>query len=692
MAKPLQLDVLGEDRSAKRVLKDTADGLDRVADKADDADTNLRDAAGGAGKLTSEIAKTEQAIKKLSAEFDRTGDRGLFKQLSKQQRELSTMLKLRDQLDAPTIKMGQLDGDLDRSARHLETKLVDSVDKAAPRITGRVAGIFSSAMGALPPMVQGSVTAALVGAVAVAAPLAGGALGAGLIAGVGSAGIGVGIAAALQSDPAVASAIGGVGERLKTKLGEALGGEFAGPTVTSVERLGTAAERLLDQTKDEIGALAPVMVQLADGAGEMVERLGPGLEDALRAAGPMLQVLARELPELGDDLSDFFSTVSEGSNGQMLALVTILDLTGAAVKNLGGTIYALSVGYELLIGGTREITRLLAGLTDVIPGVAEATGWLDDKFAGLMEDAGVLDRDTEKLIDTTDNLALEQERAAKAASDHADKLQLLAGTGQDLRLATLDFKDGLAELTESVERNGTSLNINSEKGRNNLRVIESLITGADRAGKAAEQRALAEGKSAEDAAKAGARMRETYIKDLEAAARKAGLSEGKIKDMVRELREADGQRARMYIDVSMGQGVGQAAARAVKAGAKGMSTGGPVGGGGPAGVDSQLRTLASDEWVATGRAHQALLSAYGPGGLEQLNRTGTLPSGGAAAAAATFGGAAAGSAAGGGPLEVVVRAILQWPDGSVITEQVTQHANKSGQRSLESLFGLPAAA
>ncbi|MEU4594375.1 hypothetical protein, partial [Micromonospora aurantiaca (nom. illeg.)] len=68
------------------------------------------------------------------------------------------------------------------------------------------------------------------------------------------------------------------------------------------------------------------------------------------------------------------------------------------------------------------------------------------------------------------------------------------------------------------------------------------------------------------------------------------------------------------------------------------------------------------------------------------------PGGGGAAAAATFGGAAAGSAAGGGPLEVVVRAILQWPDGSVITEQVTQHANNSGQRSLEALFGLPAAA
>ena len=691
MAKPLQLDVLGEDRSAKRVLKDTADGLDRVADKADKADDHLRDAAGGAGKLSSEIAKTEQAIKKLSEEFDRTGDRGLFKQLSKQQRELGVMLKLRDQLDAPLIKTEHLDEDVDKHTKRFTTRLVDSVDKAGIEVTGKVAGILGDSVANLPPQVQAGIAGALVGGATFAAPLVGGALGAGVVAGLGAAGIGAGIAAAMQ-DPVVAEAVGGVGTQLKAELAQAWGADFAGPTVASVQRLGQAASTVIGQTKDEVGALAPVMLEVADGAAEMIERMGPGLEDALRASGPLLQALGRELPELGDDMSHFFSTVAEGRDGEILALVTVLDLAGEALKNFGNLIYGLSTAYEYLIGGTQQVTGVVRELTDGIPLLGDATDWVDQKFLGLLGDAGLLAGQTDELTDSTKQLALEQERAAKAAQEHADKLDTLASTEQDVRMATLNFKDGLAELDDAVKRNGTSLDENSEKGRANLRVIESLITQADRAGKAEEQHALAAGQSAERAAAAGARMRETYIADLIAAADKAGLSKRQIEAMVAAARKADGERIRIYIDqvtrmfgkpVTDVTGIGGSSYR-------GMSTGGPVGGGGPAGVDTQPRILASDEWVATGRGHQALLAAFGPGGLDELNRTGVLPAGGAAAAGA--GGAAAAAAAGGGPLEVLVRAVLQYPDGSVITEQVTRYANRSGLGTLEATFGIPAAA
>ncbi|MFG2054765.1 hypothetical protein ACGFI9_12110 [Micromonospora sp. NPDC048930] len=684
MAKPLQLDVLGEDRSAKRVLKDTADGLDRVADKADKADDHLRGAAGGAGKLTGEIAKTEAAIKKLSEEFDRTGDRGLFKQLSKQQRELSVMLKLRDQLDAPLIKTEHLDEDVDKHTSRFGARLLDSVDKVSTKVTGKVAGILGDSVANLPPQAQAGIAGALVGGATVAAPLLGATVGAAVVSGIGAAGIGVGIAAALQ-DPAVAEAIGGVGGRLKQQLANALGGDYAGPTVRSIERLEQAAGNLLGQTKDELADLAPVLEEVVDGAAEMVERMGPGLEDALRASGPMLRVLGRELPELGDDISDFFSSVAKGRDGEILALVTVLDLAGEAIKGFGNTIAGLAFVYEGLIGGTQQVTGVVRELTNDIPLVGDAADWVDQKFLGLMADAGLLGGEME-------DLAKEHERAAKAALDQANKLDTLASAEQGVRMSTLDFKDGLAELSDSVQHNGTSLDENSEKGRANLRVIESLITESQRAGKAAEQRALAEGQSAEAAAAAGARMREGFIADLISAADKAGLSKKRIQEMVAELRKADGERIQIYIDQNLRR-FGKPYTEVTGIGGnsfRGMSSGGPVGGGGPAGVDTQPRILASDEWVATGRGHQALLAAFGPGGLDELNRTGVMPSGGAAAAGA--GGAAAAAAAGGGPLEVTLRAILQYPDGSVIAEQVTRHANRSGLGTLDAVFGIPAAA
>lgn len=684
MAKSLQLDVIGNDRSARQALDSTADGLDKVADAADHADEQLRDAAEGSGRLSTEIAKTEQAVKRLTAEFDRTGDKGLFKQIAKQQRELNTMLKLRDQLEKP-IEVGGLDDNIDESTTRFSSRLLASVSETGAKVSSRVAGILGDSVSNLPPQAQAGIATALVGGAAVAAPAIGATVSAALLTGVGGAGIGVGIAAAMQ-DPAVEAAIGGVGERLKGRLADALGDDFAAPTVQSVMRLEQAAGGLLDQVDDELSALAPVMVKVADGAGQMIERLGPGLADALEASAPVLEALGRELPELGDDISNFFSSVSNGDRGAVLALVAVLDGLGFVIRHVGDSLEVTSIAFEHLVGGTHEITSWARTLTNDIPLVGDAFDAVDSAMLGWMVDAGLVEGRTAGLSNEIGRLTAEQELATRAAAEHADKLDILAGAGQSVRMATLDFKDGLAELTDSVERNGTSLNVNSEKGRNNLRVVESLITAADRAGEAAEKRALAEGKSADEAAKAGAKMRTTYIADLEAAARKAGLSEQKIQDMVKELKQADGQRARMYVDVSVGRTVASAASAAVRAGAKAMSTGGPVGGDGPAGVDSQLIYAASDEWVATGRAHRALAAAFGADGLEQLNRTGALPGGAAAGA----GGAAAGAAS--GPLEVVVRAILQWPDGSTVTEQVTRHANRSGLGSLEAVFGLPAVA
>ncbi|MFG3418748.1 hypothetical protein [Micromonospora sp. NPDC048063] len=693
MAKALQLDVLGDDKSARKALNDTADGLDRVANKADEADEQLREAADGADKLSTEIAKTEKAIKKLSAEFDKTGDRGLFKQLGKQQRELGVMLKLREQLDAsPMVDVDKIDEDVDRSTGRLASRLVDSVSRSGAKVSAKVAGILGDSVSSLPPHAQAGIAAALVGGATVAAPLIGGVVASGLLAGVGGAGIGVGVAAALQ-DPAVAEAVSGVGERLKDRLASAIGDDFAAPTVQSVQRLEKAAGSLIGRTQDELAELAPVLLDVADGAAEMAERMGPGLEDALKASAPILRALGRELPELGGDISDFFTSVSEGKDGAVLALVTALDLLGATIRINGAIIEGAAHSYEMLVGGLKEVSSWGQLLTNDIPVLGDAFDWTTEKLGGLMADAGLMGGKSRDLTDETTDLALAQERAAKAAAEHADKLDELAGAGQNVRLATLDFKDGLAELSESVERNGTSLNENSEKGRNNLRVVESLISAADRAGQAAEKRAIAEGKSADAAAAAGAKMRSTFIADLISAAEKAGLSESKIRAMVKELQRADGQRARIYIDQNF-RTFGKPYTDVTGIGGntwRGLSSGGLVGGGGPPGIDTQPRLLASDEWVATGRAHQALMAAFGADGLEQLNRTGTIPAG-AAGGGAMAGGAAAGAAAGGGPIEVVVRAILQWPDGSVITEQVTRHASRSGLGTLDAVFGIPAAA
>lgn len=691
MAKPLKLDVIGDATDGTRALDTAAAGLDRVADKADKAGDQLLGTAADAKILDEQLEANNRTLRELAVQFARTGDAAdrmdLGKRIAKQQRELAKLNKVRallpgDENDGHDLGEKVAKGFWNAMAAGTGT----FVSKAGAGLSQALPGALGSAISAAGPEVEIAVGALIVTGIAATAPLIGATLSAAVLAGVGGAGIGAGIALALR-DQNIKDAGAELGKHLSDQLSTAAE-SFVAPVMDSIKILREGFDFIAPDIKGIFDDLSPHVTDLARGVTGLVENVMPGLRKAAQAAGPILHIVAEELPRFGESISNFFKEVSEDADGAAIALNMVMRVLDTAITNTGRVVGFLERQFE-------DFNKIMIGVKILSGDASGGLGGLGMGYLVAAEGAKHAGEAADPAAQSFLGMANAMRKSTDEARTLADSLDKLADSEQQGRLSTLDFKDGLAELVDSVATNGRSLDDNSEKGRANLRVLESLISTADRAGDAARDQALAQGESADAAAAAGAKMRETFIADLEKAAEKAGLSKEKIDDMVAALKAADNKRIKIYIEYveqltrMFGKPHTQIPGTNGGTVSVGLSAGGRVGGGGPPGIDTQPRLLASDEWVATGKGTAALEAAFGRAGLDQLNRTGALPVGAAASGAAAAGGAAAGAAAAGGDL-VLNLTLVAGETGESIAKKTYRYGKGSGMRTLEEVFMMAA--
>lgn len=134
---------------------------------------------------------------------------------------------------------------------------------------------------------------------------------------------------------------------------------------------------------------------------------------------------------------------------------------------------------------------------------------------------------TDELAGAMGELAGETEDTATAAERLNEAITTLIGFKVDAEKALIDFKDSLADLTKGFKDNGTSLDINTAKGRLNR---ENILSSIDAARSHAEAVADQSG-----SVKKGADVLIDHVNQLKNQARQAGISEQAINNYIREL-------------------------------------------------------------------------------------------------------------------------------------------------------------
>lgn len=420
-------------RKAKTVAGDTkileAEIVD-LGDKAQRTDEKLHKTFRG---LPAEIAAAELAVKRLTAQYAKTGDVDILKNLKGQRSTIKELENAKLDLSkwaTEAAKEGQ------NFAQRFGSSMVDSLNTSFP---SELRTIF---------LIAGGTVAVTL------APLIGGAVAAAVLGGVGLGGVVGGVVLAAQ-DNRVQSAFSTMGRELFATLKDTAD-PFIEPLLKVPARLRAEFAAAVPDLRGIFGDLSSTVDPLARGLAGLVREALPGIRRAVSASVPLINTLARLMPEIGRTLSAFFDSMERSGPGAEKALIFIVRVIEMMIRGLGILIELLSKFFDL-ISKVPSVFKLLTGhVAEFGDTSTSAFGDLGDAVSGATSDM----RDFSDAFDAALNINLD--------SQHA----------------TIAYERAVDDLVKTLKENGRTLDIYTEKGRQNREAILGLVEAAEREKKA----------------------------------------------------------------------------------------------------------------------------------------------------------------------------------------------------------------
>lgn len=141
------------------------------------------------------------------------------------------------------------------------------------------------------------------------------------------------------------------------------------PLVKAFGIIGDAVEKIGPQLQKAFKGLAPTLEELAKGFAGFIENVTPGLTDALVAAAPLLNELAKQLPGLGTALGDFFKIIGLAGPDSVDALKVAFGLLKLALFAVAFTILGLTIAFGALVDAMRFVVDIANQLFTAITGL-----------------------------------------------------------------------------------------------------------------------------------------------------------------------------------------------------------------------------------------------------------------------------------------------------------------------------------
>lgn len=486
MARQLRLDVDSDASGARRGLDATARAVDKVADQTRELGRSFVYAAGAAGRAASSI--------------DRVGD-----QARTSAAEAKVLARALDDVGDQARQAGRaMDGI--GSGGLAGKSLLTGLDSEAAKEGAQVATTFASAIEGglmeafkgLPPEAQAAIGGGIVAAIAVAAPAIGSAVSAALLLGVGGGGLAAGIALA-ANNANVQRAFSGLGEHLLVGLREAAK-PFQAELVASANIFGKVFNDSLPDIKGIFATLSQAVQPLAAGLAGLVRSALPGIRRAAEAAVPLFRELARQMPQIGATLSRFFDQLALTGPGAVETFKQLLFVVQGLILVFGDWLVQMAAA-----------AQLIGAINDALIPIGNTAHVLSGPLTGSLEDVGK-----------------SAEGAGRAVRKFKLDLDELFGRQMSAREAAIAYEQAIDDLAEGFKKGSGALDINNQKGRDNLTLVDASINAARQKLKA-DLDAAGGSKAAIDAANQAYQNEINRIRDV---LRHLGLNEKEIDNLI----------------------------------------------------------------------------------------------------------------------------------------------------------------
>lgn len=516
----LILDLLARDKT-KQATDSAAKNLDDVAKSAEVA-------AKGSEKLGKESDKAEDQVQRFGKSSRTAAEHveRLDREIESVERELKQLAVSFAEADAAAerldlskaIRRTQADlRKLNQSKGLIKDLLPDEkeTDDAGKSFAARLASSIGEGLTGISTKLGSSVGPTIGGAIAIAAaPELTAALGSALSAGAGLGALGVGIMAAVKGDREIQDAGKAAGKQFMQGLQDEA--KVLKPAVLdSLNVLSGAGDQLnkdLGRTFDALsGKLVPFTRKVTDAGGAVTG----SLLKAARESGPAIDGLGDSIVLLGQGVGKFIDEVADGGPQAADNLRTIAGAIGDMVGWTGEVIHLVNE-----LGKIPGLTGITPMVNDFYRWKAVATTAVGPAADGLKEKLKNLDGATLSAGEAAGKAGLQMQTFGDRMADAATK-------GQGLYSSQTAVAQALADTAEAAKKNGHTLDLNTQKGRDNRTALDHLAAALT-ANYAAYVKVNGEGRAAQGVAQ---RNRDAFI----GLAVKMGLARDKAAALASEL-------------------------------------------------------------------------------------------------------------------------------------------------------------
>lgn len=296
----------------------------------------------------------------------------------------------------------------------------------------------------------------LVGVAIAAAPIIGATLSAAVIGGAGLGGVLGGVLLASR-DTRVKAAATDLGTFVSNSL-NSKAGVFVEPLLQSLQTFKETFNSILPNIGHILANASQFVKPLVSGVSTFVEKVTAGIDKLVAGAGPVIDSISNGVAGIGDAIGDVFSDLADNGVNAATALNIAFGSVILTIRVIGKAVEGLTAAFGVLakfgVFGA-EIQRQWTAADIAAKAAAQST----DQFAA-----------------TAVHTAESADALAKAEEDAANKANALNDANRSLYSSQTSAAAAVAATTKSIKENGRTLDINTEKGRNNREALSNLAS------------------------------------------------------------------------------------------------------------------------------------------------------------------------------------------------------------------------
>lgn len=266
---------------------------------------------------------------------------------------------------------------------------------------------------------------------------------------------------------------------------------FAGPLEVALRRYDSFVQTSTGKFSQVYQPLAALLVPLERGFESFTDKVLPGLIDGANRAGPLVQTFAKELPEIGKAVSDFFEKLTNSERGNREGLISIIDLVDELIRFLGNLIEVGSHAYAGMISVGHAVAPFVDGimggllrLEGKIPIIGMPFKFLGDAIHRAREEvdklynSGGVVPGAQAAIDAVSNVTKAIKDQSKALDDVMSRWDKWFGVSMGVDQANLTLHQDILALTDSLTQNGRQWDLNTKAGQANYSALLQAIQAA----------------------------------------------------------------------------------------------------------------------------------------------------------------------------------------------------------------------